>query len=455
MEKDIQKELFYDEFKQIRSFIYDFFNNYYIKRDADKVLDMVSDNILCIGMGKTEIAKNKSTFEKFMRLQMEGVSEALPYTVKDYIQIPCGCHFWACYAEIEMTIRTENWGRVDYDIRFTSLCHIEDGICKFDVIHTSEANGYKSNYCTINEAEEGQGCNIALTRNKEQLDILNYLVPGGVVSNYIEDDFPLSFTNDQFLRITDFNDFDEVVESSEGSYLNLIHEDDRERYIYNANFALETGKQCECEYRIKNKNGNYIWVHDITHHAISSDGKGRVISALTNIQDQVNLRNMLENENKYDSLTGIFNRKYGTQKIEDQLSQGKNYAFCIIDLDNFKKINDIYGHQEGDNVLRYIASLLSSSFRSTDIVMRLGGDEFIVFITNYNDIEYIKNKVDIISDYFKKKMDAKYPKANSSLSIGGVYSDKPLRFYDLYKSSDKILYDIKNSEKNKFVFKEI
>ena len=251
MKKDIQKEKFYEEFKEVRSFIYDFFNNYYIKRDPEKVLNMVSDNILCIGMGKTEIAKNKNIFEKFMRLQMEGVNEALPYTVKDYIQIPSGSHFWACYAEIDITIRNEDWGRVDYDIRFTAIVHNVDGKYQFEVIHTSEANGYRSNYCTINCQNDSLTNN--LFHENEQQKILNYLVPGGIVSNFIEDNFPISFVNEQFLRITDFDNFDEVYKFCNGSFLNLIHEDDIPRYIYNANFALESGKQCECEYRIKSK----------------------------------------------------------------------------------------------------------------------------------------------------------------------------------------------------------
>ena len=455
MEKTSTQKEFYAEFKEVRAFLYDFFDNYYIKRNPDRILEMMSDNVLCIGMGKTEIAKNIKTFEKFMRAQMQGISEPLPYDVKDYIQIPSGNHFWTCYAEIEIIIRREDWGKVDYDLRLTATVHKENGKFVFDLIHTSEANGYTNNYCILDSrcSEEGKINGAFLV--DEQRRILNHLVPGGVVSNYIDEGYPISFANEQFLRITDFDDFDELSEFCQGEFLNLIHPDDVERYKYNADFVMESGKQCECEYRIKKKDGKYIWVHDIAHHAVAGKGNGVIVSALVNIQDQMDLRNKLESQSRLDSLTGIFNRKYGEEKIEQKLKEGLPYLFCLIDLDNFKEINDIYGHQSGDTALRYIASKLVSSFRTDDVVFRLGGDEFVIFVSGYSDPEAIKGKLNEIAKEYREKMKDYYPSSNSSVSAGGIFGQKEYSFSKLYKLSDDILYKIKNEKKNKIIFKEI
>ena len=85
-----------------------------------------------------------------------------------------------------------------------------------------------------------------------------------------------------------------------------------------------------------------------------------------------------------DALTGIYNRIGAQRLIVEYLHKSNNQmsAFIIIDLDNFKKINDSLGHLQGDEVLKQVANILKENFRKTDIIARLGGDEFIVFMKN-------------------------------------------------------------------------
>lgn len=98
-----------------------------------------------------------------------------------------------------------------------------------------------------------------------------------------------------------------------------------------------------------------------------------------------------------DQLTGLYNRAASERNINTSLSIGARdmkSAFLLIDLDNFKEINDTMGHVQGDLVLREVAEILRSSFRKTDIVGRLGGDEFIVLMRDIKSQENVRSSAE-------------------------------------------------------------
>lgn len=84
----------------------------------------------------------------------------------------------------------------------------------------------------------------------------------------------------------------------------------------------------------------------------------------------------------YDALTSILNRGAGEKLVEQLLAKGQKGAFIIVDIDNFKHINDTYGHQTGDEVICKVAGQLKSVFCSDDVIWRLGGDEFAIFASD-------------------------------------------------------------------------
>lgn len=98
---------------------------------------------------------------------------------------------------------------------------------------------------------------------------------------------------------------------------------------------------------------------------------------------------VIQNDNSIDSLTGISNR-YSFNEFTDKLSQrktGESWAIVMIDLDHFKSINDRFGHLEGDNALRDMASILKNCIRRNDFIARYGGDEFVLATRAENNIE--------------------------------------------------------------------
>lgn len=158
---------------------------------------------------------------------------------------------------------------------------------------------------------------------------------------------------------------------------------------------------------------------------------------------ELNARNqmLLKKKAEQDSLTGLLNRR-AFDKLKTILgNSSKLVAFAVVDVDNFKQINDAYGHETGDLMLKKISGLLESSFRSSDYIIRFGGDEFVMILTEikYENLDTIVNKFDRINTLLKTPED-EYP--STSLSVGITFSPKGFTD-DLFSKADQALYEAK------------
>lgn len=198
---------------------------------------------------------------------------------------------------------------------------------------------------------------------------------------------------------------------------------------------------------MRRKDGSYFWVHDIGRLTVAADGRLAIISILTDISQKMNTLTHLERAAATDPLTGIYNRKAGKNYMLHLMQAASSYLFLMMDLDNFKLVNDIYGHKQGDQVLCAVADQLTQSFRKSDVVCRLGGDEFAVFIPNCSDIDAIKRKLHLLMGAYQDMMNQHWPDAHSTLSVGGVWGTLPRSFADLYQLADEMLYQVKKGKK--------
>lgn len=154
-----------------------------------------------------------------------------------------------------------------------------------------------------------------------------------------------------------------------------------------------------------------------------------------------------------DALTGLWNRVYTEEIVNEMISQGIKGALMMIDMDNFKAINDNYGHIAGDRTLKMFADTLRSVSSDGDILCRIGGDEFVVFCRDITSKEEIgKRAADIITDLCKKLEQCKF-ETNSSVSIGIAQTpENGVEFSKLYNAADKALYYVKQNGKNAYHF---
>ena len=148
-----------------------------------------------------------------------------------------------------------------------------------------------------------------------------------------------------------------------------------------------------------------------------------------------------------DSLTGLLNREGATEQISSFLSkagQRGRHTLFMIDLDNFKSVNDTFGHFEGDHVLTILASKLKSAFRSDDIVGRLGGDEFVVLMKNTPMYDAVRKKAAELLSALEYMTSADELSVTVTASIGiSSYNGGDKTFETLYKQADEALYQAK------------
>ena len=152
---------------------------------------------------------------------------------------------------------------------------------------------------------------------------------------------------------------------------------------------------------------------------------------------------------RYDALTGLLNKAYLVKYIRNQL-QRTNGTLLVVDLDNFKKVNDNYGHDCGDIVLVHVANILQNCFRKTDCIGRFGGDEFVIYIDTILTDELIHTKVQEVIRQVSALAE-QYPLSNLSVSIGGCCCKKGDKYSDVFQRADQALYEVKTTGKCGFV----
>nr|WP_317359981.1 GGDEF domain-containing protein [uncultured Tyzzerella sp.] len=153
-----------------------------------------------------------------------------------------------------------------------------------------------------------------------------------------------------------------------------------------------------------------------------------------------------------DSLTGLLNRNAAEKFVEKHSKSKELSAMFIIDIDNFKQLNDTLGHMKGDEALIEISNKLKSLFRHNDCISRLGGDEFMIFLPNVLNKECVINKANQVLNIFPLAYEDKGNTVEIGCSIGITFCETNIENEDLYeklyKEADQAMYEVKKNGKN-------
>ena len=208
------------------------------------------------------------------------------------------------------------------------------------------------------------------------------------------------------------------------------------------------------EIRIENADGNYIWCRIRATAQYGDSGKPlKAVGVITDIDKEKNMIDALRRRAERDALTGLYNREETEKQIRRHLKEEPEEicALFMIDTDNFKQINDCYGHLFGDAVLSELAAGMKRLTRQSDVVGRIGGDEFTVFLKNIPSRELGEEKARNLLSMFSNLFKDEKQTVEVTCSVGvAFYPEDGRDFQSLYHSADLALYEAKSGGKNQY-----
>lgn len=181
--------------------------------------------------------------------------------------------------------------------------------------------------------------------------------------------------------------------------------------------------------------------------------KEELICRVNNTIEAMENINKIANFANRDFLTGVYNRRFFYSDVEEYVHVAEEtnepYAFAMIDVDYFKKINDKYGHDGGDKILKSIAKILNDNTKGSDIVARFGGEEFCVVLKKINKEEAVKFFVNLRAKVAENKVTIKKEKVKVTISIGVSFGNGHCEIDDMLEACDSALYTAKENGRNR------
>lgn len=264
----------------------------------------------------------------------------------------------------------------------------------------------------------------------------------------------ITFANKAALKLYRATQHEQLVGKQ---YIDLVHEDSVGSLTVRLSGLQEhVQKHSSIEQKHTRLDGSVVHV-EMTSAPVPLDGNESMLIIARDVSERNRYQTELEHQATHDALTGLPNRnslKYRlSHAIASACRQDKKVAITFIDLDNFKSINDTFGHEVGDEVLKVVAARLAEIVRSTDTVVRLGGDEFVLLFTDLDDVDIVTQLMHRALPEISRPINAAGSELVLTFSAGiSIY---PLDAPDadvVLSNADKAMYRAKQKGRNTFEY---
>lgn len=232
------------------------------------------------------------------------------------------------------------------------------------------------------------------------------------------------------------------------------------KYIYAGDMeiiqSLLMGQSVQKEIRIRllhPTEDRYFWCLAQFRYLFEHDTLVSVVGKITDIDEQKLHEDYLIEISEKDGLTGLRNRASAEAKIRESIQNGADGTLLMIDVDNFKQINDQFGHTAGDSALIFLADCLQKTFRSNDILGRAGGDELIAYMEGVCNRNIAQKKVELLMYYIRQSTSQGLPFISVSIGIA-LCPDNGMSYEELFTAADQAMYEAKNRGKMQAQFYE-
>lgn len=284
---------------------------------------------------------------------------------------------------------------------------------------------------------------------KHELDMKRYEILASMVDEYI---FEYEYT-------TDCVRFDEKFAQKFGLMKQFAlsatkyDSQDMKTIVEQCRRVVMEGQGAQTEFQLTDADGYTQWYRLIGHSVTDSNGKVmHVIGKLVNIQKEMEEKLEIADKAQRDPLTGLYNRDGFSQNYESlcmTLNENDSLLFAVMDLDNFKNVNDTLGHVGGDEALLRLAYNLKKTFAENAVIARYGGDEFMLCASGMDEETARVRLAQLV-----ESMDCQFTyqglTQKLSISLGAVYTSQKLSMNILFKEADKVLYKTKEAGKDSY-----
>ena len=243
--------------------------------------------------------------------------------------------------------------------------------------------------------------------------------------------YPKKGSYDQFIKVIS-DQYTILTDGENAKFTNMLS-------VCNVRQLIKGHKDSYClEYCARDKSRFFIM------SVIPVEWEGNTLTKIMLVSQDMGQQHELENLANTDALTGLFNKRYFEKMMEIRDEKKKPYALFYMDLDLFKPVNDTYGHEMGDKVLKEVAKRLLKCIRSNDYAFRIGGDEFMLILNGNLDAQLCEKRIERI----KKLIGEPYEFDGHTIKIGiscgsAVYPDDADCAADIQKIADKRMYEDK------------
>ncbi|RTE85851.1 MULTISPECIES: diguanylate cyclase [Gammaproteobacteria] len=286
----------------------------------------------------------------------------------------------------------------------------------------------------------------------EQNEFLNIVMNNVESSIYmIDQDNKLRYANQRLAER-----FEIAEGRHHGTSIKKLLDDEAYQLITDNNQRVfESRKAARFKEKVKNADGEdtIFWSVKVPHTLAT--GEEVIIGLSTDMTETFALQEKLKRQSSEDDLTGLYNRRYFFEEGEKQLVEAKHQqepsCMLVLDLDRFKEINDEHGHPAGDEALTQVARLLSEEVRKTDLLARVGGEEFALFLPN-TEANVATELAEKLRQCIQENPVQIKPGTHTQLTISvGVYTDPVSQtpFSDIYHEADSQLYEAKKQGRNR------